>query len=845
MKFFYSCMMLSVLVLVVMVNQTAYAQGDTLEVEWSDNDIDPIENNLRNVILGDTLSDGSRVPNRVYKLLRGGFYWNNDRIEANGFHLNIVGERGDPNDPIFGNPPTLQMVTRDDGSVDGKMITGSGSLTLKNVYLLGCDENGVQTSYQPIEMSGTDERYVFDNVIVERTNFSLIAFTNPSNTIIFRDSKFRNIIGRPSTQQWEGRGTSIWIDQDSVIVENCTFFNLGMTPFQLEGGSGSYVRFNHNTLVNFGRNLNAGNWWQEAYFTNNLFVNGFWHGEGPDDINNPNRDPRATSSGIFSIGDLPSVYGPEEGRRIAFANNVSYRDDFFETNYTNEGIVRQPFINPITKEDFFDVLDFVVLQDTLWADPQLTTQFSSTFKDSMWQNITDLRAGVTPAQDYMWKIPQLPSGDDCNVCPSWPIPEDFTYANATLNTYSTDGLPIGDLNWYPDSKAQWEANKEQFISDIEDIPGEQPELFIVDEIEAEVGTLTNGAEINVFDGFAYVKMEGGGYFEWTFNLAAATTVELNVETRSNDVQRGQRIIVNGTNIRNDGGFGEYFWDDLSPDWQTYRIAKDSLFEGSEALDLPAGDNTIRVEPSWGWQDFSGFEVFDGSSTTPLVTLTTPDITDFSIVELIGEGAAWTPQGFKSVALNGGELTIPMLAPENGVYRLSIFYQAPDGTQLIQIDDGPNSLLGNVSLTGVAGDSTGGNILTSSFMLDGGTHDIILAGDMVNIDYVQLIQEKVVGLEDEANRLDGFSLAQNYPNPFNPTTTILYSLAKRSDISLKVYNVLGQTVRTLIPSQKQVAGQYQVVWDGRDDHGNSVATGIYFYRLKAGDFVKSRKMALLK
>ncbi len=845
MKYFYSCMVLALLVLMG-TSQQALAQMDTLEVEWSDNGLDPIENNLRNVILGDTLPNGSRVPNRVYKLQRGGFYWNNDRIEANGFHLNIAGEKGDPNDPVFGNPPTLQMVPRDDGSVDDKMLTGSGSVTLKNIYVIGCDENGVQTYYQPIEFTGSGQRYYFKNVIFERTNFASVAFSNSDNSIIFNDCVFRNIIGRPSTQQWEGRGTSIWIDQDSVIVENCTFFNIGMTPFQLEGGSGKYVRFNHNTVVNVGRNVNTGNWWQAAYFTNNLFVNAFWHGEGPDDINDPNRDPRATNSGLFSIGDLPSVYGPEEGRRVAFASNASYRTAQLETNYTNEGIVRQPFINPITKEDYFDTYTNMVIQDTIWADPQLATQFNSTFIDSMWQNITDLRAGVTPAQDYMWRVPQIPGSGDCNVCPSWPLPEDFTYGNTTLQNYGTDGLPVGDLNWYPSAKAQWEANKAQYIMDIEEIPGVQPEFFISDEEEAENGTLAGGATIEVFDGFAYVAMQGGGFFEWEFDLASAVTVDLTVETRSNDVQRGQRIIVNGTNIRNSPDYGEYYWGDLSTDWQTYLIEQDSLFEGADALNLNAGTNTLRVEPSWGYQDFSGFEVLEQGTSNLLADLTTPNITNYSIVELVGEGAIWTPRGFKSVALNGGSVTLPLEAPQNGIYRLSIFYQSPAGTQQIEVTEGATTLLSNVMLEGVAGDSTGKDILTSNFSLNSGVHQITLSGaSMVNIDYVQLVEERLTGIGDNGQYLEGFSLFQNYPNPFNPSTSIAYTLPQSEKVTLEIYNVLGQKVRTLIRGQRQIANTYRVQWNGEDHSGQRVASGVYFYRLKAGNFIKTRKMMLLK
>ncbi|HQU70642.1 MAG TPA: T9SS type A sorting domain-containing protein [Calditrichia bacterium] len=836
----------SALVLGMVAGGSLFAQLDTLDVPWSLDGINPLENSLRNTIVGDTLPDGTHPANRVYKLERGGFYWNNDRIEANGFHLRIVGQKGDPGDPVFGNPPTIQMVSNDNGDVDGKMLTGNGDVTLKNLYLIGCDENGVQTYYQPIEVSGSGRNYTFENVIFERTNFSFVAFTNSGNTIKFNDCVFRNVVGRPSTQQWEGRGTSVWIDQDTVIVENCTFFNVGMTALQVEGGAASYTRFNHNTIINLGRSVNTGGWWREAYFTNNLIVNGFWHGEGNADLSNPNRDPEVWASGLFSIADLPSIYGPEEGRRIAFSHNNAFRDPLFAAYYA-DSIRAQPLMNDVTKRDYINTYDQMVFEDTSFTDPGLNTTFSSAQINLMISNIMDLRAGITPATDYMYEIPQLPGGGDCNVCPSWPLPEDFTYTSTALQSGSTDGLPLGDLNWFPTEKEVFEQNKAQYIADIEAIPGEIIEYIPVDDEDAENGTLAGGATVETFSGFAYVQMQGGGYFEWTFDMAAATTVDLTVETRSNDVQRGQRIIVNGTNIRNDANYGEYYWSDLSTDWQTYLIEQGNLIEGGDALNLPAGTNTIRVEPSWGYQDFSGFEVLTQGTSTVLHTLTTPDITDYAIVELIGEGAPWTPRGFKSVALNGGSVTMPLEAPQNGTYRLTVFYQAPAGTQFVDIAVDGSTVLSGVELTSAVGDSAGGDILTGNFSLTAGTHNVTIGGaNNVNIDFAQLVLERVVsGIGDNVTHIDGFELAQNYPNPFNPSTHITYSLGKRAEVSLQVYNLLGQKVRTLVKNHNQVAGLYKIQWDGRDDDGRKVASGVYFYRLKAGDFIRSRKMMLVK
>ena len=91
----------------------------------------------------------------------------------------------------------------------------------------------------------------------------------------------------------------------------------------------------------------------------------------------------------------------------------------------------------------------------------------------------------------------------------------------------------------------------------------------------------------------------------------------------------------------------------------------------------------------------------------------------------------------------------------------------------------------------------------------------------------------------------FALLQNFPNPFNPDTTIGYELAESADVTLQIYNVVGQVVRTLMAAESQSVGRYQVRWDGMDDRGMPVSSGIYFYQISAGKFQDVRKLMLLK
>jgi hypothetical protein len=90
----------------------------------------------------------------------------------------------------------------------------------------------------------------------------------------------------------------------------------------------------------------------------------------------------------------------------------------------------------------------------------------------------------------------------------------------------------------------------------------------------------------------------------------------------------------------------------------------------------------------------------------------------------------------------------------------------------------------------------------------------------------------------------YMLAQNHPNPFNPSTEIMFGLPKAGFVTLKIYNILGQELTTLI-NRSMSAGIYRVIWNGTDRSGRAVSSGVYFYRMQSGDFSQTKEMLLLK
>jgi hypothetical protein len=128
----------------------------------------------------------------------------------------------------------------------------------------------------------------------------------------------------------------------------------------------------------------------------------------------------------------------------------------------------------------------------------------------------------------------------------------------------------------------------------------------------------------------------------------------------------------------------------------------------------------------------------------------------------------------------------------------------------------------------------------SVLATDGTDTVKVTGD----DRVLLVNRyEYLSIAAEGVPLE-FALHENYPNPFNPTTTLRFDLPEVSDITLTIYNMLGQKVRTF-DYQNTSAGYHSVTWDATNDLGQQVGAGVYLYQLQTKDFVKTRKMVLLK
>ena len=160
-------------------------------------------------------------------------------------------------------------------------------------------------------------------------------------------------------------------------------------------------------------------------------------------------------------------------------------------------------------------------------------------------------------------------------------------------------------------------------------------------------------------------------------------------------------------------------------------------------------------------------------------------------------------------------------------------------------NGVNWTLRNISFVNEKGDgvppTTGTKIRIQPFIS-------VKIGDIKSI----TLKTLGVGIEQVSTVPQDFSLSQNFPNPFNPTTKIEFGLPHQSKVSLKIYDVIGREVATVLNEEKS-AGRFVVEWNGKNNLNRQVASGVYFYKLEAhqkdggqaGSFVQSKKMLMLK
>jgi hypothetical protein len=225
----------------------------------------------------------------------------------------------------------------------------------------------------------------------------------------------------------------------------------------------------------------------------------------------------------------------------------------------------------------------------------------------------------------------------------------------------------------------------------------------------------------------------------------------------------------------------------------------------------------------------------GNDLPAITTVTTGDLADKTETAESFEGTLVRVENATITAVNSYDVSIDDGSGACLLDADGLIDGDNDPNPVFYIDSDNEQVVVNGTDTLKVGDqiSFAQGVFTFSF----GTHKIELR-DLNDVGVVTGVKDDVVA------RPLNYRLAQNYPNPFNPETRIFFEMPASHQVKVVIYNMLGQQVRTLVDEQMN-AGRHTVNWDGLNNQGVRVPTGMYIYRIKAGDFIASKKMMLIK
>ena len=353
--------------------------------------------------------------------------------------------------------------------------------------------------------------------------------------------------------------------------------------------------------------------------------------------------------------------------------------------------------------------------------------------------------------------------------------------------------------------------------------GEIPEASTGDWIDYFIEATDDSANVGIeppdttYDMFCYPITTGG--------TLAIEDVQYTPWPSGFSPFNGYEVTIEGTVTGDDefNGFWDAYalqdadapWSGICVSWIEETLTRDQTVEITGTVTEEDPDWTYK----WGGLtkliDCSAVTV-TGTGSTTLMEVSTYDLSP----------ASPDVESYEGTLVTITDVTVTSLNPYD--------WSVDDGSGECLIDDDASDM---DSIFAMITPGSTFERITGVFTFSFGTYKIELR------DYDDY--EGFIGVEGyEPPVVYDFSLAPAFPNPFNASTTINYTLPTLAPVKLVVYNMMGQQVKTLIDGT-QIAGHHTAVWDGRDAHGSVVSSGIYIYRIKAGDFLEHRKMVLLK
>jgi hypothetical protein len=424
----------------------------------------------------------------TYVLERDGFYELSGSMNFSG-DIAIVAEEGQ------GMRPIILMGVNDEGEPNGwGLMWTDGSVTFRSLRVNISNITGGRGAWSNagVFTTASNATIEFDDCIVDYSDGVMIS--NESGTgieLILTDNLIR-WSGVDNGGRWQGFGTILKNGSlEKAYIENNTFVECYAPVFLHENGHLKKVWFNHNTIVSHAQLPIRGEYWDKAVFMNNLFVDAHFGGETVDA--RKGQDPDGLPYGILNIAQykvdslIPETFPQDETQRvIAMAYNANYVSSEIKQFWSN------------SSQYFHDTLDYQVADYTKGDNGFLNARSDSMMKSLGDYNYPNFKydenlsvfttnpefKNYSVKTDEMIKIARQMNGDTSVTVPTdngtwsrYPGPSDehaaypvardywdFSYNNSTLAKSGHRGYPVGDLNWWPQKKADWEAdsNKESF-----------------------------------------------------------------------------------------------------------------------------------------------------------------------------------------------------------------------------------------------------------------------------------------------------------------------------------------------------------------------------------------------
>ncbi|MFO7447385.1 MAG: T9SS type A sorting domain-containing protein [Ignavibacteriaceae bacterium] len=448
-------------------------KGDTLVVKhYADMALQP--NSINEVILQDTEAPAGRV----YELEPGGWYPQSAGVTTPDRPVVIVGS--DATRMVNNNnatpPPIISGYVGEGGSNPGG-ITWGNDLTVKNSSII-CGAPDGTIGWNFFGTGAANKKIVFENNIMEHNWWVFVqSNANEGNSLFFKDNYFVNMSGNTCRRNG-GVYDNVDNNTDTMYVENNTHIMGQGYMYKFRNYTVKFIYINHNTFINCANIVfETAGVQSNNIITNNIFVNSNMQPFRPNNTEDmPEQSLDNVAQGLIDVLALPDTMEQVDRKWLVEANAVYWDDRIADMGAEANAIPINGFttwenqsmkMNSRTQELFDDDTNYPYLSVGLWYDklPSFTDP-----QDLLTDQVDVLKEYVLATNDTTsavtlpyWRVVNT-GGLEEFIYSDWPIPVDLSYSDADLMAGGTDGLPVGDLNWFPDAKATFSANHATYYS---------------------------------------------------------------------------------------------------------------------------------------------------------------------------------------------------------------------------------------------------------------------------------------------------------------------------------------------------------------------------------------------